>query len=317
LLSCTLHVWLLSSSCLTLVIRVDRPLTPDHVPWHELYPAYIGPGNVPLPAAAAPVSTSSPDSASASSSSSSSRSPLSEVRIADVGCGFGGMTVALGEIFRDKLVLGLEIREKVVEILKGRIQRLRKEAKEKAAQDMDTDASSSSSSSSDGESYLPTASASPSPAPWSSLAPSSYKLPAARPFDYQNIEVVRVNFMKYAPNYFRRGQLEAMFILFADPHFKKANFRRRVISKNFLDIYAHVLKIGGMLYTITDVLALHEWEVEHLDAHPLFERIPNDELKDDPCFVAMHWATEEGQKVTRLSGQKWAAVYRRIAAKGQ
>lgn len=37
------------------------------------------------------------------------------------------------------------------------------------------------------------------------------------------------------------------------------------------------MKVGGILYTITDVRDLHEWMVEHLDAHPLFERIPDAE----------------------------------------
>jgi tRNA (guanine-N7-)-methyltransferase len=35
------------------------------------------------------------------------------VRFVDVGMGFGGLTVALAELFPDKLVLGMEIRAKV------------------------------------------------------------------------------------------------------------------------------------------------------------------------------------------------------------
>lgn len=37
------------------------------------------------------------------------------------------------------------------------------------------------------------------------------------------------------------------------------------------------MKIEGILYTITDVRDLHEWMVEHLEAHPLFERISDQE----------------------------------------
>lgn len=36
-----------------------------------------------------------------------------QVSIVDVGCGFGGLTVALSELFPDKGVLGMEIRMKV------------------------------------------------------------------------------------------------------------------------------------------------------------------------------------------------------------
>jgi len=36
--------------------------------------------------------------------------------------------------------------------------------------------------------------------------------------------------MKFLPNHFRKGQLEKLFFLFPDPHFKKANIRRRIIK---------------------------------------------------------------------------------------
>ena len=29
--------------------------------------------------------------------------------------------------------------------------------------------------------------------------------------------------------------------------------------------------LGGLLYTVTDVKELYEWEKEHCNAHPLFE----------------------------------------------
>jgi tRNA (guanine-N7-)-methyltransferase len=183
-----------------------RPLTPDHVPWNEHYPAYLGPSNVPLALAGG---------SSSSSSSSGGRGPLGEVRVADVGCGFGGMTVALGEIFPDKLVLGLEIRDKVVDIVKDRVTKLRKaaaSAASKASATATTDQAVVSE-------FHTTNSASPSPAPWTPHAPS-YASSAAS-FTYENISCVKVNFMKYAPNYFRKGQLEKIFFLFADPHFKK------------------------------------------------------------------------------------------------
>ena len=34
----------------------------------------------------------------------------------------------------------------------------------------------------------------------------------------------------------------------------------------------------GLLYTITDVKDLHEWMVEHISEHPLFERVSQQEL---------------------------------------
>jgi tRNA (guanine-N7-)-methyltransferase len=50
------------------------------------------------------------------------------VRFLDVGCGFGGLTVALSALFPDKVVLALEIRAKVCEFVRLRIEEMRKES---------------------------------------------------------------------------------------------------------------------------------------------------------------------------------------------
>jgi hypothetical protein len=39
------------------------------------------------------------------------------------------------------------------------------------------------------------------------------------------------------------------------------------------------------------------------DAHPLFERMSDEELESDPAACLLTTATEEGQKVARNSGQ--------------
>eukprot|EP01039_Chlorochromonas_danica_P007758 gene7758-8569_t len=49
------------------------------------------------------------------------------VRILDMGMGFGGLTVKLAEIFPQTLVLGMEIRAKVCEYVRLRIEALRKD----------------------------------------------------------------------------------------------------------------------------------------------------------------------------------------------
>jgi tRNA (guanine-N7-)-methyltransferase len=46
----------------------------------------------------------------------------------------------------------------------------------------------------------------------------------------KNIAVLRTNAMKFLPNYFKKGQLKKMFFLFPDPHFKKQNQKRRIIT---------------------------------------------------------------------------------------
>lgn len=118
--------------------------------------------------------------------------------------------------------------------------------------------------------------------------------------------------MKYLPNFFHKGQLEKMFFLFPDPHFKKAKHKWRIINDTLLAEYAYVLGVGGLIYTITDVEDLHHWMADHLQKHPLFQRISEEEMKEDPVVEKLYESTEEGQKVTRANGQKWCAVFRRI-----
>lgn len=75
--------------------------------------------------------------------------------------------------------------------------------------------------------------------------------------------------------------------------------------------YAYVLRPGGIVYTITDVEDLHNWMVEHLAAHPAFERVPEAEQESDECVAVMREETEEGKKVTRNNGNKYVALFRR------
>lgn len=64
-----------------------------------------------------------------------------------------------------------------------------------------------------------------------------------------------------------------MFFLFQDPHFKKKNEKRRIISTTLLAEYAYLLAIGGRVYIITDVKELFDWEYSHLKKHPLFQEV--------------------------------------------
>lgn len=64
------------------------------------------------------------------------------------------------------------------------------------------------------------------------------------PGKYNNIACIRTNAMKYLPNYFNKNQLEKMFFLYPDPHFKKSKFKWRIINPVLLSEYAYVLKKG-------------------------------------------------------------------------
>ena len=55
------------------------------------------------------------------------------MRFADVGCGFGGLLVRMSPMFPDKLMLGMEIRDKVSEYVRERCKALRREHAEDGA----------------------------------------------------------------------------------------------------------------------------------------------------------------------------------------
>jgi tRNA (guanine-N7-)-methyltransferase len=185
-----------------------------------------------------------------------------EVEILDIGCGFGGLLVAMAPVVSSSLMLGLEIRTQVTEYVHERIRSLR-------AQD-----------------------------------------PEAK--SYQNISCLRANTMKFLPNFFRKDQLSKIFICFPDPHFKARKHKARIVSTTLNSEYAYVLRPGGIVYTITDVEDLHEWMVHHFNAHPSFERVPDQEQEADECVKIMRTETEEGKKVERNNGQKFVALFRRL-----
>ncbi|CAN9512276.1 unnamed protein product [Ophioblennius macclurei] len=137
-------------------------------------------------------------------------------------------------------------------------------------------------------------------------------LRSSEPGKYQNIACLRSNAMKYLPNFFFKGQLSKMFFLFPDPHFKKTKHKWRIISPTLLAEYAYTLRIGGLVYTITDVEEVHLWMVKHFTEHPLFARVPEEELVDDIIISRLGTCTEEGKKVQRNGGKNFLAVFRRV-----
>ena len=133
------------------------------------------------------------------------------------------------------------------------------------------------------------------------------------PGAYSNISVIRANAMKFLPNFFVRGQLHSIYLCFPDPHFKQRKHKARIVSPTLNSEYAFVLRPGGLVYTITDVEDLSDWMSGHFDGHELFERLPEAQMTESQRvgWDLMHKDTEEGKKVERNQGKKFAAVWRR------
>ncbi|KAL7543974.1 hypothetical protein ACHAXR_013469 [Thalassiosira sp. AJA248-18] len=225
----------------------DYPTRPDLMDWTEDY--------YPEHPALLKNDTKQNNASSFQSSSMSIRPD-----VLDVGCGFGGLTMALSSALPNNTILGLEIRAKVTEYVRLRIVAQRKE----------------------------------------------------HPNQYQNCSVMRTNAMKYLPNFFAKGSLEKIFFCFPDPHFKRKNWPRRIVSERLLTEYCYLLKPGvGRLYCITDVKDLHDWHVEKCGAHPSLVELTTEEMEADPCVALMKSETEEGKKVKR-EGKFGHEMYYRV-----
>lgn len=127
---------------------------------------------------------------------------------------------------------------------------------------------------------------------------------------YQNIWVERSNAMKYLPNYFRKGQLKKIFIMFPDPHIKQRNHKKRIVGTSLVPIYAYLLEKGGLIYTITDVKDLGDHMQKYLNESPLFKRLEEKEYENDPLVPLMFEKSEDGQHQKKK--EKYLAIYRKI-----
>lgn len=214
------------------------------------------------------------------------------VEVADIGCGFGGLIVALSPLMPTMLMIGMELRNQVTDYVVSRVAALRSQnpwpaAPVPAAQDEEKESSRSSSKT------------------------------QKNPPPYHNISAVRSNTMKFLPNFFEKHQLSKIFLCFPDPHFKQRKHKARIVSAQLSAEYAFVVRPGGKVYTITDVEELHQWMVKHFvgseagDARELWETVGDGENEDDLCVRVMREETEEGKKVTRNNGKKFVAVFRR------
>jgi len=200
------------------------------------------------------------------------------VQIVDVGCGYGSLLVALANTFPTKVCLGIEIRPKIVEYVQKRVLALRAEAK-RAPDGM--------------EMYCEVGSSGTG---------------ACGAHAYDNAWAIHNNAMRFMPNFFAKGQLEKLLFCFPDPHFKRKNHRKRIISTPLLAEFAYCLCKRGIVYVITDVSELMEWMVNYLTESTLFERLSRSALKGDPA-VPLLIGTDEGLKVQRFNGNMYIAAF--------
>jgi tRNA (guanine-N7-)-methyltransferase len=194
------------------------------------------------------------------------------VEFVDVGCAFGGMLLSLAPMFPSTLMLGLEIRSKVVEYARGKALEFRRNAK--------------------------------------TANPGQYH-------HYDNVFFDQLNVMKFGSNMFVKGQLSKLFFCYPDPHWKRKNIRCRIVSPGLVHEYAYWLRVGGLLYTVSDVEELEDWMTKCLDECPMFRRLSGEELETiEPNHGAVISvvinSSEDAQRTERKKLKKNFAVHIRV-----
>ncbi|GAA5854735.1 hypothetical protein JCM5353_004603 [Sporobolomyces roseus] len=253
-----------------------------------------------------------------------------KVEFADVGCGFGGLSISLAPLFPKTLMLGLEIRVQVTQYVSDKIRALRLNP---GSVDPDNVADVEAAVAERKQEILE---GREEEGELSRVRGVKKELMPENGYAYGNVSVLRANAMKFLPNFFDKHQLSKIFFLFPDPHFKQRKHKARIISPTLLAEYAYVLRPGGLLYTITDVPDLHTWMTSHLAAFPLFKRLTEEEIdnlglesnegveglpeggselgreREREVMEAVKRRTEEGKKVERNDkGKEWS-VWRRL-----
>lgn len=102
----------------SMLICHHSPTRPEDMDWSTFFPAFI--------ADAQPDSLLPGTSESTVTVAESPPKKLTKpVEVVDIGCGFGGLLVALSPVMPDTLLLGVEIRSQVAEYVQDRIKALR------------------------------------------------------------------------------------------------------------------------------------------------------------------------------------------------
>ncbi|GAA5862694.1 hypothetical protein JCM3774_001888 [Rhodotorula dairenensis] len=265
-----------------------------------------------------------------------------KVEFADVGCGFGGLSIALAPLFPETLMLGLEIRVQVTQYVSDKIRALRLNPGSVDPDNVEESAGGEAEEDERAAKRQKTSKTAQIEVKQPELAQGEVaKVRGVKPqlmppngYAYGNVSVLRANAMKFLPNFFEKGQLSKLFFLFPDPHFKARKHKARIISPTLLAEYAYILRPGGLLYTITDVPDLHIWMTGHIGGFPLFQRLTEDEIdnlglesgegvegydgstlqreRELAVMEAVKRKTEEGRKVERNQGGKEWSVWRRL-----
>jgi len=200
---------------------------------------------------------------------------LKDVEVADIGCGFGGLLVALSPVFPETLMLGLELRVQVIDYVINRISALRaqNQSKPASAESRYTLYQNISGLRTNSMKFLP-----------------NY----FRPGQLSKI------FLCFPDPHFKQRKHKARIVS------AQLNAEYAYVTKSGGLVYTIT-----DVEELHQWMVKHFEGDEAGDVRELWERVTEEELERDPCVKIMSEETEESKKVTRNGGRKFIAVFRR------
>ena len=223
--------------------RLVYPQSPSHMDWTAHYPAFV-------------------------EDSKTSK----EVTIADIGCGFGGLIVALSPVIPGDLMVGMELRTQVTDYVVNRINALR----------------------SQNPSNDPTM-----PGLYQNISGLRSNTMKFLPNYFAKSQLSKI-FLCFPDPHFKQRKHKARIVS------SQLNAEYAYVVKPGGKVYT-ITDVEELHQWIVK----HFEGDEAGDVAELWERIGQEELDGDECVKIMGEETEEGKKVTRNGGKKFIAVWRR------
>lgn len=204
----------------------------------------------------------------------SSESLTKTVEIADIGCGFGGLLLALSPLCPDSLIIGMELRTQVTDYVVNRVAALR--SQNPLSRERNSEIS-----------------------PYHNISALRTNTMKFMPNYFRKSSLAAIFLCFPDPHFKARkhkarivsAQLSAEYAYVVKPHGK---------------IYTITDVEELHLWMVS-----HFVGEDAGDSSELWEQVANEENDADPMVNVMREETEEGKKVSRNGGKKYVAVFRR------
>ena len=114
------------------------------------------------------------------------------------------------------------------------------------------------------------------------------------------------------PTFFKPGEIDRIYLNFSDPWPKARHDKRRLTHHRFLQIYADLLPVEGLIEFKTDNEALFDFSIEEIEAFPDFDLIKTTrDLHHDDDMNPGNVMTEYEAKFSALGNPIYKLIAKR------